>query len=177
VAARHSRRPDRAPIRYRHGGGDLATHPRREDVTVLLVELDPRNTAIAERAAGAAGLRSVEVRAGDAALTDGYAGMVPADLVLMCGVFGNVSDADVRATVGFASQLCATGGTVIWTRHRRSPDLVPRICDWFAEQGFEQRWLSAPGENFGLGVHRFTGRPRPLERGARMFTFAADAPQ
>jgi hypothetical protein len=154
--------------------GVLATHPRRHDVTALLVERDPRNAGQAARAAEAAGLRSVEVRVGDAALTDGYAGLVPADLVLMCGIFGNISDADVRATVGYASQLCATGGIVVWTRHRRSPDLVPPICGWFAEQGFEQRWLSEPGDGFGLGVHRFTRRPRPLEPGARMFTFIPD---
>jgi hypothetical protein len=152
----------------------LAVHPRRPDVTARLVELDPRNVALAAQSAKAAGLDSVEVRVGDAALTDQYADMVPADLVLICGVFGNISDAEVRATIGYASQLCVTGGTVVWTRHRRSPDLVPRICDWFAEQGFEQRWLSGPGEGFGLGVHRFTGRPRPLEPRARMFTFVTD---
>jgi hypothetical protein len=100
--------------------------------------------------------------------------MVPADVVLICGVFGNIRDADVRATIGYAGQLCARGGTVVWTRHRRPPDLVPRICHWFAEQGFEQWWLSEPGEGFGLGVHRFTGRPRPLRRGARMFAFVGD---
>jgi hypothetical protein len=149
----------------------LAVHPRRHDVTARLVELDPRNAALAAQAADTAGLHSVEVRVGDAALTDQYADLVPADLVLICGVFGNISDADVRATIGYASALCAPGGTVVWTRHRRPPDLVPRICHWFAEQGFEQRWLSEPGDGFGLGVHRFTGHPRPLRPGTRMFTF------
>jgi hypothetical protein len=152
----------------------LAIHPRRHDVTARLVELDPRNAALAGRAAEAAGLDSVEVRVGDAALTDQYAGMVPADLVLVCGIFGNISVADVEATIGYAGQLCATGGTVVWTRHRRPPDLVPRVCDWFAEHGFEQRWLSAPDDGFGVGAHRFAGRPRPLERGRRMFTFVDD---
>ncbi|MGC9665515.1 class I SAM-dependent methyltransferase family protein [Planosporangium sp. 12N6] len=155
----------------------LAGHPRRDDVTALLVELDPRNAAIARRTAEAAGLRSVEIRVGDASLTDQYADAVPADLVLMCGIFGNISDADIRATVGYASQLCATGGTVIWTRHRRPPDLVPRLCDWFAEHGFAREWLSGPDEGFGVGVHRFTDHPRPLESGARMFTFVPREPR
>lgn len=48
---------------------------------------------------------------------------------------------------------------------------VPVICDWFGGQGFELRWLSEPGPYFGVGVHRFTGVPRPLESGARMFDF------
>ncbi|WP_223167033.1 hypothetical protein [Nonomuraea sp. SYSU D8015] len=84
---------------------------------------------------------------------------------------GDVTDEDIERTVGFFPQLCATGGTVIWTRHREAPDLVPRICDWFEEQGFELRWVSDPDAGFGVGVHRFTGRPRPLELGELMFRF------
>jgi hypothetical protein len=146
----------------------LADHPRRDDVRARLVELDARNT----ETAGKAGLPGVEVVTGDAALTDHYLGMVPADLVLVCGVFGNITAEDIRRTVGFCVRLCATGGTVIWTRHRRDePDLVPAICAWFEEVGFERRWVSDPSEDFGVGVHRFTGRPAPLVLGERMFTF------
>ena len=149
----------------------LADHPRRDDVTAQLVELDPRNAAEAARIVAAAGLRAVEVRVGDAALTDHYADLAPADLVLLCGIFGNITDADIKATVGYAAQLCAMGGTVIWTRHREPPDLVPDICHWFDEQGFTLRWLSEPGAGFGLGVHRFDGHPRSLVNGVRMFSF------
>jgi hypothetical protein len=151
--------------------GALAGHPRRHDVTARLVELDPRNAAFAARAAEAAGLPRVEVRVGDAALVDQYADLVPADLVLVCGVFGNVSDADIAATIGHLGGLCATGGTVIWTRHREPPDLVPDICRWFAAEGFELHWLSDPDAGFGVGVHRFAGHPRSLRLGARMFSF------
>lgn len=77
--------------------GVLGDHPRRHDVTARLVELDPRNAAVAAEAA--AGLDQVQVVVGDAALTDQYAGMVPADLVLLCGVFGNVTDHDIRRTI------------------------------------------------------------------------------
>ncbi|MFF5179070.1 class I SAM-dependent methyltransferase family protein [Micromonospora sp. NPDC000316] len=149
----------------------LASHPRRADVTARLVELDPRNAAIAEDTARAAGLTGVQVVVGDAASTDAYAGMVPAELVLLCGVFGNVSDADVRATVGHCAALCASGGTVIWTRHRREPDLVPAICDWFAAEGFAPVAVSTPAEKVGVVVHRHVGRPRPLPPGAVMFEF------
>jgi hypothetical protein len=149
--------------------GVLADHPRRDDVRARLVELDTRNTAVAE--AGAAGLPGVEVVTADASLTDHYLDLVPADLVLVCGVFGNITDEDIRRTVGFCTQLCATGGTVIWTRHRDEPDRVPLICEWFEELGFERRWLSEPAAEYGVGVHRFAGQPRPLVAGARMFTF------
>ncbi|MEE6260739.1 class I SAM-dependent methyltransferase [Plantactinospora sonchi] len=153
--------------------GVLVDHPRRGDVTARLVELDERNAEEAATTARTAGLDNVEVVTGDAALPEQYAGLVPADLVLACGIYGNISDADIRRTVAGCAQLCATGGTVIWTRHRRiSPvDMVPQICDWYAEEGFELRWLSDPAERFGVGVHRFTGTPRPLARGVRLFTF------
>jgi len=159
--------------------GVLAAHPRRADVVARLVELDPRNAGVARRAAELASLPGVEVVTGDAALTDHYAGMVPAYLVLMCGVFGNMTDEDVERTVGFCSQLCAHGGTVVWTRGRWPPDLVPRICDWFEGRGFERAWVSDPAADAGAGAaaHRFTGTPAPLERGARMFTFAGHHPR
>jgi hypothetical protein len=152
--------------------GALADHPRRADVMARLVELDEVNAESARRSAAAAGLSGVEVITGDAALTSQYAGMVPAYLVLVCGVFGNMSDADVERTIGYCAQLCDEGGTVVWTRGRFEPDLVPRICDWFAERGFEELWVSEPDVGYGVGAHRYTRPPVPLQTGARMFTFA-----
>ncbi|WBB70426.1 class I SAM-dependent methyltransferase [Micromonospora sp. WMMD812] len=149
----------------------LADHPRGRDVTARLVELDPRNAEIAASAARAAGLTDVRVVVDDAARTDAYADLAPADLVLVCGVFGNVSDADIRATVRHCAALCATDGTVFWTRHRGEPDLVPAICDWFAEAEFRPVAVTTPADRVGVGVHRFVGRPRPLPAGVRMFEF------
>jgi hypothetical protein len=149
----------------------LAVHPRREDVRARLVELDAGNAAIARAAAETAGLAGVEVVTGDAACSDHYRDLVPAQIVLVCGVFGNITDGDVQRTVGFCAAMCATGGTVVWTRHREPPDLVPRICDWFAENGFDLWWLSEPGAGFGVGAHRFRGEPPVLPPGERMFTF------
>ncbi|WBB81935.1 class I SAM-dependent methyltransferase family protein [Micromonospora sp. WMMD882] len=152
----------------------LAEHPRRVDVTARLVELDARNAGLAAEAARAAGLTGVEVVRGDAADTDVWADLVPAEIVLVCGLFGNVSDADVRAVARHCGALCATGGTVVWTRHREAPDLVPAICDWFAEEGFELLSLTAPEVRNGVGAHRHTGRPHPLPAGVGMFRFVTD---
>jgi hypothetical protein len=91
-------------------------------------------------------------------------------------MFGNMTDDDIRRTIGFRAQLCAHGGTVIWTRRRQEPDQVPRICDWFAEGGFALVWVSDPAEGWGVGAHRFTANPAPLERGARMFRFTRRPP-
>jgi hypothetical protein len=151
--------------------GVLAGHPRRDDVTARLVELDPRNTAEARQAAKDAALDQIEVVTADASLTDSYAGLVPAHLVLACGVFGNITGDDISRTIGYCTQLCAPGGTVVWTRYRKSPDLVPQICNWFGERGFELLWVSEPDSGFGVGAHRFAGQPRPLAMGEQMFTF------
>lgn len=84
----------------------LADHPRRGDVRARLVELDPGNTAAARSAAEAAGLDQVDVVTGDATLTDQYHGMAPADIVMLCGIFGNIAEDDIKRAVGF-SRSCA----------------------------------------------------------------------
>ncbi len=148
--------------------GALADHPRRHDVRGRLVELDP---ALAER--GAATLwPGLEYLVGDAALTDNYTDVVPADLVLACGIFGNITDNDIAATVRALPAFLAPGGTVIWTRHRRTPDLVPAVDGWFADAGFARVYLSTPDHTYGVGVHRRTAAPAaPLPGGERLFTF------
>lgn len=150
--------------------GALEEHPRRADVTALLVELDPRNTSAARARAKELGLRRIQVVTGDAAETDHYLSHAPADLVLACGVFGNITAEDIQRTIAHCEALCRPGGATIWTRHRREPDLVPQICDWFAESGFTREYITEPGD-FCVGVHRRTGRPRRLVPGATMFTF------
>jgi hypothetical protein len=150
--------------------GVLAEHPRRGEVSARLVELDEQNVQLARGAAEAAGLAGVEVVAGDASLTDAYAGAVPADLVIVCGVFGNISAGDVLATVARLPELCAAGGTVVWTRHRNPPDLVPRILEAFEEAGFEPVG-SDDAPPFWVGASRLVGEPRPLQPGVKLFEF------
>lgn len=147
----------------------LETHPRRDDVVARLVELDPRNV---EHARGLArNLPQVEIRQGDAALTDNYADLAPAQILLLCGIFGNVEDQDIERTITASPQLCAEGGITVWTRHREAPDLFPTVCGWFEEHGFERLWVSDPEERWGVGVHRLRAPSRPLQPGLRLFTF------
>lgn len=152
--------------------GVLERHPRRDDVRAVLVELDPRNAEAARQRVAESGLHGVEVVTGDAARTDHYLAHAPADLVLACGIFGNISGEDIRRTIGYCAALCAAGGTTVWTRHRKEPDMVPRICEWFAESGFELEFVTEPGD-FGVGVHRRRedAQPLPLPPGETMFTF------
>jgi len=149
----------------------LASHPRGADVTARLVELDPRNTAVArELANGPSSVDSVDIVTGDASLVEAYAGLVPADLVLLCGLFGNITDDDIRATISAARGLTRTGGTVIWTRGRGEPDRVDWVASVFEENDFERVFVSAPGPRYGVGQHRHTGPVLPLPPGS-MFTF------
>jgi hypothetical protein len=61
---------------------------------------------------------------------------------------------------------------VIWTRSRRPPDLTPAVRGWFAEAGFRELAFDAPpGMLFTVGVHRFTGRPEPLDPSGLLFAF------
>jgi hypothetical protein len=151
----------------------LEGHPRREEITALLVELDPQIADAARAAATAAGLTRMAVLTADAGLTDSYAEAVPADVVLVCGVFGNIADDDVRRTIAHLPCLCAPGATVIWTRGKElHRDFALTIRDWFAVSGFDELALEAPaGATFRVGVNRLAVAPRPFEPGVRLFTF------
>ncbi len=152
--------------------GVLADHPRRGDVTARLVELDPRNAEAARAAARSAGLDGVEVVTGDAGRSDAYAGAVPADLVVACGIFGNVPDDDIARTIDALPQLCTPGATVLWTRHRNPPDATPGIRARFAAAGFTELAFVAPADtSFSVGAHQLTGSPQPLVPGMRFFQF------
>jgi hypothetical protein len=152
--------------------GVLTSHHDKRQVAARLVELDPGLAGEAREAAKVAGLTKIEVVVGDAGRTDAYLGAVPADLVLACGVFGNISDGDVEATVRAMPGFCVQGGTVIWTRHRHEPDLTPAIRQWFARAGFVEQGFTSPGVgSFAVGVHRLEGPALTLTPGRQLFTF------
>ncbi len=137
--------------------GVLPGHPRQADVRAVLVELDPENARLAAERAAQAGLACVEVRQADAAIATGYADALPADVLMLCGIFGNVSETDIAGTIAAAPALCAPGCTVIWTRHRRPPDITPRLREWFADAGFDEHAFASPdaGGVLSVGVHRW----------------------
>lgn len=150
----------------------LADHPRRHDVDGLLVELDPRNVAHARAQAVATGLRTIEVLQADASNTSAFATGVPADVLLVCGVYGNISDADIATTVRHLPQLCAPRAVTIWTRHRGEPDLTPTIRQWYVDAGFEDvAFDSEDGFLFGVGTGRLTVPPAAYVPERHLFDF------
>lgn len=152
--------------------GVLERHHRAPDVVARLVELDARNVAFADRRVAEVGSSRVEVVRADAGVTDAYEGVAPAMVLLVCGVFGNISDEDIETTVAALPTLCGAGAMVIWTRHTRSPDLTPSIRRWFAEAGFvEDAFETLAGTSVGVGAHRLVRQPAPFRPGRRLFSF------
>jgi len=144
----------------------------RERVSGALVEVEPTNAAIARRWIARLGV-NFEVVEADAGTTSAYAGLVPADLVLLSGIMGNISAADIERLVHTSRQFCSPGGTVLWTRGAQEPDLGPDIRRWFAEAGFSEvacdEWIEGTGMR--VGVEQLTAAPEPLRPGQQIFTF------
>jgi hypothetical protein len=154
----------------------VAEHPRRDEMAALLVELDPALVAFAKARADAAGVGDVvRVVEGDASLSRWYAEQVPADLVLVCGIFGNIGAGDITATIEALPSFCRPGGHVVWTRHRRPPDATPAIRSCFAAAGFTELAFAAPeGTVMTVGHHRFDGETAPFDPERRLFDFVGD---
>lgn len=156
----------------------VAAHPKGAEVSALLVELDPSLVAFARDRAAAAGpgvadrIRIVE---GDASQSHRYTDDVPADVVLVCGVFGNISPSDITRTIWAMRGFCVQGGHVVWTRHRRQPDLTPTIRADFGAAGFTELAFEAPeGTIMAIGRHRLDGAPVPFDPDQQLFDFVGD---
>jgi hypothetical protein len=144
----------------------------RERVFGALIELDPKNAAAARDWIVRLGV-DFEVVEADAGTTSAYAGLVPADLLLLSGIMGNISASDIERLVHVSRQLCAPTATVLWTRGAQDPDLGPDIRRWFAEAGFDEvaceEWIEGTGMR--VGVEQLTVDPEPLRLGEHIFTF------
>jgi hypothetical protein len=148
--------------------------------TATLVELHPGLAERAREEAAALGLGGVEVRAADAGAAASYRDAVPADLLMACGVFGNVRAGDVARTVEVLPHLLARNALVVWTRgNMASADDQPADDDpseqvraTFLAADFAEVAFVRPEEaSYRVGVARFTGTPRAYDAGLRMFTF------
>jgi hypothetical protein len=132
----------------------LATHPRGDDAHALLVELDEGNVRWARERATQLSVPCEIVQA-DAAESALYTNFRPAWLAVVCGVFGNISDDDIQATIGAMATMVRAGGSVVWTRHRLEPNLVPSIRQWFHDSGFEEaEYEDVVDSSAAVGRHR-----------------------
>jgi hypothetical protein len=152
--------------------GVLSSHPRASDVRARLVDLSPELVQAGRERVSREGLTRIDFQLGDASTTDAYAGFVPADVVLACGIFGNVTDSDIQGTIAHLPELCASGATVIWTRGRFEPDLTPTIRRWLVDAGFrELSFVAIPNSTASVGANQLGTTPQPFRPGVRLFTF------
>ncbi len=153
--------------------GVLAEPGAPTTVAVTLLEVHPDLAARAREAAAALPHRvTVDVRELDAGVTDSWVGAAPADVVLLVGVLGNLSDDDLTTVAAVLPQLCTAGATVVWTHGGGVEGRSALVRKAFREVGCaETSYDVLPrGSRPTVGVARFEGDPQPLEVGRRFFT-------
>jgi hypothetical protein len=147
------------------------------NVRASLVELDPALSQRARAAAAAMGLHLVEVITADAGASDTYLDAEPANVVMACGVFGNITVDDVQRTIATLPALLVPGGIVIWTRGRDDDGHDPslQVRTYFTDHGFTELSFTSPADaRFRVGMHQLTAHPADapsLKPGTRLFTF------
>jgi hypothetical protein len=154
--------------------GGLADYGYLDMVQGRLIEIDGTLAAKAKSALAGIGASNLEVVAADASNTASYRGAYPADLVLLCGIFGNISDEDIERTISVLPTLCKPDGKVIWTRNRREPDITPQIRNLFTQKGFVEIDFITPTDNtrkIAVGVNQFNGVTEALSEDKTLFTF------
>ena len=151
----------------------LATHPRSADVTAVLVETDELLTERARASVASLpdGSGAVEVRTADAGAVDVWADVVPAQVVLACGVFGNLERDQVERCISTLPVACARGALLLWTRGRGPEDPGPDLDRWLRTAGFEPVARVAPERaRYRVGVDTYVGPSRQPVPGERLFS-------
>jgi hypothetical protein len=153
----------------------LAQRDDSSRIHTTLIELHPVLAQRAREFAAMAALANVTVHADDAGNTTAYAGSVPADLVIMMGIFGNISNDDVRRTIQTAPRLCRPGAVLLWSRSTDGVDRNRSVRGWLTKAGFSEvdykEFDHAQGERAALGSARYDGPMLPLMPGQQIFTF------
>lgn len=149
----------------------LAQVPEERRPALVLVELDSALVAAAERRALQLGVPATVV-VGDAGFSQTWLTLLPVDLLMLCGIFGNISEADIRNTIAGARGMLAPGGCVIWTRgYLTDSELRPQIREWFAEAGFTEIAFDCELTGYGVGVNRLLPDTPTSTTPDRLFSF------
>jgi hypothetical protein len=154
--------------------GVLSSHPRRTDVTAWLVDSDRQSVVIGTRQAASVGLaKTVSFVSGDATLYETYKDIPPADIVLVCGVWGHVAPDQRALLVAGIASLCKSDGVVIWTRGL-GPNMsrLQEIQSHFAGADWDKvRVSNTPDQKWAVATYRYSGSlPRP-SKCERIFRF------
>jgi cyclopropane fatty-acyl-phospholipid synthase-like methyltransferase len=156
--------------------GVLAERTDRDRVSGVLVELHEEVATRASQRIDELGLADrFEVKTADAGLTDSFVGAVPADIVLLMGIFGNIHPPQIKALIDTVPQLARPGALVLWSRGRSVPgggDLTSEVAGWVRGAGCTEIAITAPADaQFVVGAAEFRGATEPLRTGRELFTF------
>ena len=150
--------------------GVLRNHPRQNDVRAWLVELNGESIeAGMDRASKAHLENSVRFLSQDATDYATYRQIAPANIILVCGVWGHVPADERPQLVQGLSTLCAPGGMVVWTCGALRGMARPRaIQSLFRGPAWEEVRVSVTLDTTWLvATHRYAGpRAEPPTSGA-----------
>lgn len=151
----------------------LASRGRSRAVTAVLVEQHEGLAQEASEAAVAAGLDRLVVRRADAGDVGVFGDLLPVDVLLLCGIFGNIPGTEVAGLVASAARLVVPGGFVLWTRGESEPDRRHEIRGWFTSAGFDEVAFDGAPESFGVGLNRLATEATTARRALPhpLFTF------
>jgi hypothetical protein len=158
--------------------GVVESHPRRGDVVAWLVELDGNSVAAGAVHARRTGLEHrVNFLHADATSFATYRNIAPADVLLVCGVWGHVPLEERASLVRACGMLCRSGGVVIWTRGvRRGTARFEAIRQLFAGPTWEEVCVTiTPDAKWAVATHRNMGPASALPVGGQIFQFQTTA--
>lgn len=157
--------------------GTLYDHPRTADVQARLVELDERLVECGRTAAESAGLgEQLQFIQGDATISSVYEGAVPADIVLLCGVIGNIPEEELPRLMESLAYFCKPEAFVIWTRDLfdDGENRLALVRELLQKSGFEEvNFRMTLTGNMGVGTHRYLGQTLPLPKDKQLFVFSS----
>jgi hypothetical protein len=138
------------------------------------VENNPHSLAAGRDHARRAGLAdAIHFLQADATTFATYCDLTPADVVLLCGVWGHVPPHQRPALVRACQSLCKPSGVVIWTRGvRQGTERFEAIRALFANPLWEEiRAIISPDAKWAVATHRYLGPPTPLPLAGQIFQF------
>ncbi|QNP28354.1 class I SAM-dependent methyltransferase family protein [Cylindrospermopsis curvispora] len=156
--------------------GTLSKHLRRQDVHARLIEINPLLVNQGRENLESLGLtKQIEFINDDATNSANYKNAVPADIVIVCGVFGNLAnDTELNRLLKNLRFLSKKGGFVLWTRsHFQGIAHSETVRKYFSELGFKEInfQLTATGD-MGVGIHQYLDDNLAIPEEETLFVFS-----
>jgi hypothetical protein len=158
--------------------GVLEAHHRRNDVTAWLIEQSSQSVIAGSARLTSLGLDSaVRFLHADATLYATYQAIAPADIVLLCGVWGHVPVHERTRVIRALACVCKSGGTVIWSRSvAKGLGQLDQIQSLFRAPSWERIGLTlTPDKSWAVATHRHCGRVVDPPPDGQIFHFSAGA--